>query len=88
MEADKKITTSESKEVAPEPAKAQQKSSGPGWMALGFVLAIALAGTLAAAYLWQFSGQQQQSLHASVEAAIQRVDSEVVQTRALQRQID
>ena len=57
-------------------------------MALGFVLAIALAGAVMAAYLWQFSGQQQQSLHASVEAAIQRVDSEVDQARVLQRQID
>jgi uroporphyrin-3 C-methyltransferase len=88
VEADKEIITSESKETAAKPASAQEKPSGPGWMALGFVLAIALAGTLAAAYLWQFSGHQQQSLHASVEAAIQRVDSEVDQARALQRQID
>jgi uroporphyrin-3 C-methyltransferase len=88
VEADKKITTPESKETVAKPSKVQEKSSGPGWMALGFVLAIALAGALAAAYLWQFSGQQQQSLQASVEAAIQRVDSEVDQARALQRQID
>lgn len=88
MEADKEITPA-AQNTAPAAAVSPAAStSAPGWLAWGFVLAIALAAAVAAAYLWHVSTQQQQSLRAGVEAAIQRVDSEVDQARALQREID
>ena len=88
MEADKTITTPDNKAKTPAPARPKQTASGPGWMAWGFVLVIALAGALGAAYLWHSNDQQQQSVRVQVEAAIQRVDSEAGQARDLQRDID
>ncbi len=90
MEADKAVTATQTETTSPASVTKTkaQKTSAPGWMAWGFVLALALAGVAATAYLWQMEASQQQRLQTSVAAAVQRVDSEVAQAREIRRELD
>ncbi|MBL4828166.1 MAG: uroporphyrinogen-III C-methyltransferase [Spongiibacteraceae bacterium] len=67
------------------------KATGPGWIAWGVSLSIALGSAGASVYFWQNNEraeQYQQQLQANVAGAIQRIDEQSNLARSLQREMD